>query len=83
MHHVVGDRRRRTQQVLIGKLRAHTNVDANAVLTTAERLITDVGGAYAWTDINTVLTGITYDLGHNNQPGTTTIETSYTYLDFG
>jgi hypothetical protein len=50
-------------------------------------LITDVGGQYQLTDINTPITAIEYSFGAEHQPGqqaigSTRIETSYTALDF-
>jgi hypothetical protein len=45
-------------------------------------LITDVGGRYNVTGINTPITAITYRMGSGDQPGTTSLETSYTNLDF-
>lgn len=45
-------------------------------------LITDVGGRYNRAGINTPITAITYRMGQGDQPGTTTIETSYQSLDF-
>ncbi len=50
-------------------------------------LITDVGGQYQLTDINTPITAITYDFGAEHDPGSptsgsTVIETAFTNLDF-
>jgi hypothetical protein len=50
-------------------------------------LITDVGGRYQLTDINTPITAITYDFGAEHGPGqmsagATHIETSFTSMDF-
>ena len=45
-------------------------------------LITDVGGRYNLAGINTPITAITYRMGNGDQPGTTSLETAYTNLDF-
>jgi hypothetical protein len=50
-------------------------------------LITDVGGRYQILDVNTPITAITYELGHEHGPGeaatgSTHIETAFTNLDF-
>lgn len=45
-------------------------------------LITDIGGRYNRAGINTPITAITYRMGSGDQPGTTSIETAFTNLDF-
>jgi hypothetical protein len=60
------------------QLRAVANEDGSIRLRIGD-LITSIGAQYSETDVNSVVTGITFD---NGESPTTTIQLSYAHLDF-